>query len=98
LSVNPGSGDPIGVRQSYEMNYRATLGPRVGYAWDKFLIYATGGLAIGDLKFSQTIVEPQSVFTEKGSTDDTQVGWTVGGGIQYCLTEHWSARVEYRYT
>jgi outer membrane immunogenic protein len=98
LFVNPGSGDAIGVRQSYETNYRATVGPRVGYAWDKFLIYATGGLAIGDLKFSQKVVEPVETFRQGGSVDDTQVGWTAGGGVAYCITEHWSARVEYRYT
>jgi outer membrane immunogenic protein len=97
LTVNPGTGTPIRDRHSYETNYLVTVGPRLGYAVDRFLLYATGGLAIGDLKFSQTIVEPPS-FMEAGSTDDAQVGWTVGGGVQYCITEHWSARVEYRYT
>jgi len=100
VTVNPRPLFPSlgGVRHSYETNYLATVGPRLGYAWNRFLMYATGGLAIGDLKFSQRIVEPQSVFVEQGSTDDTQVGWTAGGGLEYCITEHWSARVEYRYT
>jgi outer membrane immunogenic protein len=100
VTVNPRPLFPSlgGVRHSYETNYLATVGPRVGYAVDRFLLYATGGLAIGDLKFSQRIVEPQSVFSEEGSSDGTQVGWTVGGGVQYCIAEHWSARVEYRYT
>jgi outer membrane immunogenic protein len=98
LPVSPGTGSLIGDRHSYETNYRVTVGPRVGYAVDRCLLYATGGLAIGDLKYSQTIVEPESPFTEKGSTDDTRVGWTVGGGVQYCITQHWSAKVEYRYT
>ena len=98
VTVNPSIQSLGGVRHSYETNYLATVGPRVGYAVDRFLLYATGGLAIGDLKFSQRIVEPQSVFTEEGSSDGTQVGWTVGGGVQYCITERWSARVEYRYT
>ena len=98
LTVSPGSGNPITDRHSYETNYLVTVGPRLGYAVDRFLLYATGGLAIGDLKYSQTIVEPDSGFTEKGSSDDIQVGWTAGGGVQYCITEHWSARVEYRYT
>ena len=98
LFVNPGSGNTITVRQSFKTHYLITIGPRFGFAWNKFLFYATGGVAIGDLDFSQEIHEPNEPFREAGSTDDTQVGWTVGGGLDYCITQHWSARVEYRYT
>jgi len=97
LTVSPGTGSLIADRHSFETNYVATVGPRLGYAWNRLLMYATGGLAIGDLKYSQTIIEPPN-FTEHGSADDKQVGWTAGGGVEYCITEHWSARVEYRYT
>ena len=27
-----------------------TVGPRLGYAWDRFMIFATGGYASADLK------------------------------------------------
>jgi outer membrane immunogenic protein len=96
--VNPGTGDAIVVRQSFKSHYLITVGPRFGYSWDKFLFYATGGLAIGDLDFRQIIKEPEEGFRQEGSTDDTQVGWTAGGGVEFCLTEHWRARLEYRYT
>ena len=96
--VDPGSGDAMVVRQSFKTHYRVTIGPRIGYAWDKFLFYATGGLAIGDLDFRQEIKEPEFGFKEEGSTDNARAGWTVGGGAEYCLGEHWRARVEYRYT
>src|SRR5262249_18359203 len=28
--VNPGSGDPISVRESFQSHYRVTIGPRIG--------------------------------------------------------------------
>ena len=28
----------------------------------------------------------------------TRVGWTVGGGLQYAVTNNWSVRAEYRFT
>ncbi|MEP7014155.1 MAG: outer membrane beta-barrel protein [Verrucomicrobiota bacterium] len=96
--VNPGSGDEIIVRQSFKTHYRATLGPRFGYAWNRLLFYITGGLAIGDIDFSQRVSEPEEAFREEGSTNDTQIGWMVGGGLQYCITDHWSVRADYRYT
>lgn len=98
--IGVASGDHLQVRQSYKTDYRGTIGPRLGYTWNRLLFYATGGLAIGDFKFSQQINEPEpgNPFTEGGSTDDTQVGWMAGGGVEYCIAQHWSARVEYRYT
>ena len=94
----PASGDSVGVRHSVETNFVGTFGPRIGYAFNRLLLYVTGGVAFGDVKFSQEVVEPEFLFVERGSTDDIEVGWMAGGGLQYCLTEHWSVRAEYRYT
>src|SRR3954468_19765965 len=46
-------GDIINVRHSVETNYRFTFGPRLGLAFGRVLLYATGGLAIGDIDFKQ---------------------------------------------
>jgi outer membrane immunogenic protein len=96
--VDPGSGDPINVRQSVKTHFRGTVGPRIGYAWDRVLLYATGGLAFGDVDFKQSVKLPEFGFHEEGSTDDVEIGWTVGGGAEYCISDHWRARLEYRYT
>ena len=91
-------GDIINVRHSVETNYRLTFGPRVGVTFGRVLFYATGGLAVSDFDFKQIVRDTKFRTTQEGSTDDGQVGWTGGGGLQICLTHHWSARVEYRYT
>jgi outer membrane immunogenic protein len=65
---------------------------RVGVAFDRALIYGTGGAAFAPV---------QSQFNLGGvidSTTPTRVGWTLGGGIEYAVTNNWSIRAEYRYT
>jgi outer membrane immunogenic protein len=66
---------------------------RVGVAWDRALIYATGGAAFAPFRHTITVFG--------GGVDEestTRVGWTIGGGIEYAITNNWSLRAEYRYT
>ncbi len=66
---------------------------RVGWAWDRLLIYGTGGVAFASIR---------DLSTAPGVPSDSQTigraGWTAGGGIEYALDPNWSVRVEYRYT
>ena len=69
-------------------DWLGTFRGRVGYAFDRFLPYVTGGLAVGDIKTS---------IAGLGSTNDTKAGWTVGGGIEAAIAGPWTAKVEYLY-
>ena len=69
-------------------NWLATVRGRVGYAFDRFLPYITGGLAVGNIKASQP------GFT---GGDDTNAGWTVGGGLEFVIAGNWTAKAEYLY-
>lgn len=62
---------------------------RLGYAWDRFLPYVTGGLAYGNVE-----ANPGFGF---GSTSSTNAGWTVGAGVEFAFAPNWSAKVEYLY-
>lgn len=64
----------------------STLRGRLGYAWDRFMIYGTGGLAVGGLKDTTT------------SQSTTKVGWTAGAGLEAALSDKVTGRVEYRHT
>jgi len=65
---------------------------RVGYAWDRVLIFATGGAAFANLE--------HAYYNPAGSasTSTSKTGWTVGGGVEYALSNNWSVRGEYRYS
>ena len=61
---------------------------RIGYAFDRFMPYLTGGLAFGDIKASTTGFP--------GATQ-TKLGWTLGGGVEFALVGPWTAKLEYLY-
>jgi outer membrane immunogenic protein len=64
-----------------------TLRGRAGVAFNNVLLYATLGLAYGDLR-------AQSAGLDETRTE---VGWTGGVGAEYGFAPNWSARVEYLY-
>jgi outer membrane immunogenic protein len=69
-----------------------TFRGRIGYALgtqETWLLYATGGLAYGELKGSD------SLFNASGSKFRT--GWTVGAGVETALAQHWTLKGEYLY-
>ncbi|MFC4623871.1 outer membrane protein [Daeguia caeni] len=69
---------------------------RVGVAVDRMLPYVAGGLALGNVKSSATIVKGSD--TVIATKSDTQTGWTLGAGIDYAATDNIIVRGEYRYT
>jgi outer membrane immunogenic protein len=77
-------------------NWLFTLRPRLGWIANNWLIYATGGLAVGNEKFTQ-IITLLSPGVETASFSTTRTGWTVGGGVEYALPRNWSVKGEYLY-
>ena len=79
-----------GTREMIEGSVRG----RLGIAVDRALFYATGGVAFGGLRNTYT----NSVTGGLDSLDRTRVGYTVGGGVEYAITNNVSLRAEYRFT
>ena len=69
---------------------------RLGITWDRVLIFATGGVAFGGFNTEVSFSDPP--FFASASRSNTRVGWTVGGGIEYAITNNWSIQAEYRFT
>jgi outer membrane immunogenic protein len=82
-----------------DLNWFGTVRARAGYAVDRLLVYGTGGLIYGETKLDNTItgngIANGTFWT--GSKSDTAVGWTVGAGAEYAITNNFTAKVEYLY-
>jgi outer membrane immunogenic protein len=88
ISGDTSSGLCAGGTCSIKNDWLATVRGRVGYAFDRFMPYVTGGGAFGDVK--------TSVPGFSGQTN-TQAGWTAGAGLEFAINGPWTAKVEYLY-
>jgi outer membrane immunogenic protein len=83
-------GNGNGTR--FKSDWQGSLRGRVGVAFDRLLVYVTGGVAFAELK--------HTYFTNAGVTEGfskTKAGWTLGAGLEYAFTANLTGRVEYRY-
>ncbi|WP_296522524.1 outer membrane protein [Rhodoplanes sp.] len=69
---------------------------RVGVTVDRYLVYATGGLAYGRINsdYAAGFIGGAAALL---STDRTRVGWTAGAGVEAFLTRNWTVKLEYLY-
>ena len=67
-----------------DLSFLGTVRGRIGYAFDRFLVYGTGGFAYGDV--TQTVAfqtgVPQTYF---GNRSRIETGYAYGGGVEYAL-------------
>jgi len=93
------TGSNVGLDQSLE--WFGTVRARAGLlATPKVLLYATGGLAYGEIKTSGTLsgATPAGVAVlATGSSTRMRVGWTAGAGVEGVIAPNWTAKLEYLY-
>lgn len=84
-----------------KLDFLGTARARVGYVMPEqnILIYGTGGLAYGGVGFkadlhAQNGSDVANAWLDRWSID---VGWSVGAGLEYPMTDRISLRAEYLY-
>jgi outer membrane immunogenic protein len=82
-------------KSSFEADWFGTIRARLGFAIDNVLLYGTAGAAYGHMSADGKLTLNDTVEW-KGSTDQTNWGWTVGGGAEYGI-DNWSLGLEYLY-
>ncbi|WP_230531632.1 outer membrane protein [Microvirga roseola] len=70
------------------LDWFGTVRGRVGVAFDRALIYATGGFAYGG---GDTDDEFDGLFNEN---NDVRTGWALGAGLEYAFTNNLTAGIE----
>lgn len=61
---------------------------------DRWLVYATGGLAYGEIKTDATVTLP-ALGSATASSSQTKAGWVAGAGVEAALGGGWTGKVEY---
>ncbi len=90
--IYPSLFSPSGRIES-QIDWMATIRARVGWAWDRTLFYATGGMAFTDLKIK--VDDDLAGFND--SDKNSYFGWTVGGGVEHAVSDSISLKAEYLY-
>jgi outer membrane immunogenic protein len=85
--------DSAGNNLLTKVFWTSTVTGRVGWAFDRLLIYGKGGAAFAYDRDTVTLATDGGQAI--GST--YRAGWTIGGGLEYAVTDHWIARFEYDY-
>ena len=79
-----------------KLDWYSTTRGRIGWAQDRWMIFAAGGLASGRVE-SSYLGAQTGLTTYSGSQAKYRFGWTVGGGVEYALSDNWFLRGEYLY-
>jgi len=67
-----------------DVSFLGTVRGRVGYAFDRVLVYGTGGFAYGDV--DRTVVfQTAAPITYAGAAREIEIGYAYGGGIEYAM-------------
>lgn len=85
-----------------QTKWLATVRGRLGWTFDRFMVYGTGGAAFGDVRtnvnfnclISGCAASSLSLATS-GSGGETRTGWVAGAGIEWAFTSNWTVRTEY---
>jgi outer membrane immunogenic protein len=86
---------PLTFATNYKMDWISTVRGRIGIPFDDFLIYGTGGLAVGDVSMNTTVTVGDPPMGQlAGSKNETKAGWTLGGGAEYALCENITVKAE----
>jgi outer membrane immunogenic protein len=79
---------PAGTACRTKSDWLSTGRVRIGYAFNRILVFGTAGAAGGDFEIG---LNPPGAFRAL----PLQLGWTAGGGIEYAFTNYLTAKVEY---
>ncbi|WP_019219900.1 outer membrane protein [Bartonella florencae] len=91
------------LSHTLKQNWAGATRLRIGFAADRFMPYVAGGIVYAQLRDTVSVSvkreDGSSVFS-KDITDETKtmVGYTLGGGIDFAMTDNVILRAEYRYS
>jgi outer membrane immunogenic protein len=107
-TLAPVFGNNLTYRASSEIDWFGTVRGRLGFAWDRLLVYGTGGAIFANVQTTHFLDRffltatangqgPPVNVSAFGSHDSIVPGWIAGGGIEYAFWNNVSLKVEAAY-
>ena len=93
-NIKGDDGGAGGTVDQSEYRWLGSVRGRIGYAFDNWLLFGTGGWAFANIRHTNS---SGTTIVATDSFDNSRSGWTVGGGIEYAVTPNWTTRLDYRY-
>jgi outer membrane immunogenic protein len=95
----------LGLRAHSQIDFLGTFTGRIGWAWDRTLLYVKGGGAVADERYRATCSTLLGACLGTGllvgdtlaRADETRWGWLVGAGIEWAFMPSWSIKLEYNF-
>ena len=99
-AFNDGFVLPDSVNSTRIGDAYGVIAARIGYTWDRTLLYAKAGAAF--MSSSYSFIDPCTTGGCGGNTlsifnNGTAVTYALGAGIEYAFTNNWSIKGEYLY-
>jgi outer membrane immunogenic protein len=88
----PGGVGPVAITHA-ETNFLGSITGRVGYAADRALFYAKGGVGFTRLE----ITDISNAGFHNANGKESIAGWTLGAGVEYALNNNWTIKSEYQF-
>src|SRR5262249_49939751 len=79
-----------------KIDFFGTLRARAGMNYLGALLYVTGGLAWGNIRYRVNSADAVGTFANITSTSP-RLGWVGGGGVELPLGGQWTGKLEYQY-
>lgn len=94
------NGDTLNVNAKANLEWLGTTRGRIGFVAtpdNRLMFYGTGGVAYGGGSSHFNVFDSTTSSYWTGSPSSTRVGWTLGAGVEYAITNNITIKGEYLY-
>ena len=98
MGLNETVSSPVSPADTFttELDWLLMVEPRIGFSWNRTMVFVKGGWAGGDATLSATGPTTGGGIATAQATDFVD-GWTIGGGIEYAWHPSFIIGVDYQH-
>ncbi|WP_330168879.1 outer membrane protein [Bartonella grahamii] len=91
--------DSLTFNHTLKQKWTGATRVRVGFSAGRVMPYIAGGVAYGQFQdILSTVITGDEPFSKTSDVTKTMIGYTLGAGVDFAMTDHLIMRAEYRYS